>query len=97
GRIVHLLARREARRLVDRLVVGEDRVLLVGRELAPRLGVAGRRCRTLVDQQQVPHRLPPCWGWSPMRRTGTGEIDSSSATTTRAPRSGCRASSARPR
>src|SRR5918996_2983681 len=53
-------ARGDAGRLVDRLVVGVDRLLLVLRQAVPLLRPR-RRGIALLDQQQVLHRLSSLW------------------------------------
>ena len=68
-----LQARGHAGRLVDRLVVAVDGLLLVLRDALPGLGPR-RRGGALVDHQQVLHRSSFGVG-SPMRRTAAGEMD----------------------
>ncbi len=73
GRL-HPDARRHARRLVDRLVVGGDPLLLFRRQRGPSLLVVRRRGVALVDQHHVLHLVLLLDG-SPMRRTGDAEMD----------------------
>ena len=65
----------DARRLVDRLVIGEHGLLLVLRKGRPRLRRPRRRGRALVDQQHVLH--VPSFRHGVVHWTnGTHEIDS---------------------
>ena len=68
----HRRARRDARGLVQRLVVAVDGLLLLGRERGPRAGVVRRRGGAVVDQQRVLHVVPPGRSVSLFKTNGTG-------------------------
>ena len=74
--IVQLEAGADARGLVDLLVGGEDRLLLLLGQARPRLRIPRRRGGALMDQQHVLHRFLLLGEWSPRRQTGSPEIDS---------------------
>src|SRR5205085_1378298 len=72
---VELEAGADAGGLVDRLVVGVDRLLLVLRQALPFLRRTWRRGGALMNQHQVLHRSLLRGAWSPRRRTVEWEMD----------------------
>ena len=76
GRL-QLEARGDAGRLVDRLVVGVDGLLLVLGEARPRLGRRAASGRRPGGSAACTSSLPPFAGWSRTRRTAHREMDTS--------------------